>query len=358
MKSSKKIAIVVAVIGVLWIASGFLFPNSKEATSDSESTAPQKLVRVRVRESVAEDFKDTVIVTGRTQGSRSVDLSAEISAQVAKTIKDKGHIAKKGDILVKLEIKDRAARLKEAQGRFEQRTIEYNAAKKLETKGFNSKVRLAQSHANMEESKALLASAKNELKKTNIIAPFDSVVDDRLIEVGAFVNVGDKLFHIVDLDPLEIAGFVSEREVQKIQLGKKTIAKLLNGTQIEGTVSFISAEANEKTRTFRIEVSLPNPDLKIKAGFTAELIIDAQVRRAHKISPSALSLNDIGVLGVKILDKNDTVRFVKIKILKDNVEAMWIDGLPEHVRLITVGQHFVLDGQKVDPVEAEGDGQL
>lgn len=360
MKTSHKIAIAVAVIGFVWVGSGMVF-SGKDKTPSPAAEKPaeeEKLVEVRVRDITALDYTDSVLVTGRTQGSRSVDLSGEISAQVVEIIKDKGLSANAGDLLAKLEIKDRAAKVAEAQGRLAQREIEYNAAKNLETKGFNSKVRLAQSAADFEEAKALLETAKAELQKTDIIAPFDGVVDDRFIDVGDFVNAGTKLFRIVDLDPLKVIGYISEHEIDNIETGKKATAKLLNGEDIQGEVSYISAQANDQTRTFMVEISLPNPDLKIKAGLTAEMVIEAKTKRAHKISPSILSLNDVGQIGVMIVDAQDSVHFKPITIIADKPDYMWIGGLPEQARVITVGQHFVVEGQKVKPVPADGEGLL
>ena len=355
MKKSQIIAILVAIIGILWVGSGVLFhaehkQDEKSLVKGEQKPQEKVLPTVRIRESGAEDFADTVNVTGRTEGSRVVALSAEVSAQVLEILADKGHITKEGEVLAKLELKDREAKLREAEQRFQQRKIEFNAAKNLENRGFNSKVRLAQSRADLEEAKALLKNAKVALEKTTIIAPFDGVVDDRMIEIGDFVDTGHELFRIVDLDPLEIVGFVSEHDVQDIALGKTARIEFLNGQIAEGEVSFVSSEASSETRTFRVEISFDNPDYKIKAGLTSNLKIDARIKRLHKISPSALALNDIGQIGIKIVENNDTVRFYPVSIISDKADAMWVDGLPEKIRMITVGQHFVLDGQKVKPI--------
>lgn len=81
-------------------------------------------------------------------------------------------------------------------------------------------------------------------------------------------------------------------------------------------------------------------------------------KRAYKISPSILSLADNGQIGVKIVDENDRVQFKPVALLKDTPEHLWITGLPPSVRIITVGQEFVLSGQKVKPVLSEDDGLL
>ncbi|MDZ7684599.1 MAG: hypothetical protein U5O39_06000 [Gammaproteobacteria bacterium] len=63
---------------------------------------------------------------------------------------------------------------------------------------------------------------------------------------------------------------------------------------------------------------------------------------AHLISPASMVLNDEGVMGVRIVDDNDTVRFKPIKVVSESPDGVWVSGLPERVRLITVGQEEVL----------------
>lgn len=361
MSSSKIIAAVIAVLAFGWIASGFLLPKADAPTAtkaDTPQASAEQVIQVRVRELEAQDFSDDVIVTGRTQASRAVDLRAETSGQIEELLKQEGMPVAEGDILAKIEIRDRSAKLREAKERVNQRQIEFNAAKSLEGKGFNSKVRLAQARADLENARAELKEAEIELANTVIKSPFDGVVYEQEIEQGDFVDVSNKLFSVVDLNPIELVGFVSERHVEAIRPGSTAAAEFLNGQILEGTVSYIAPAANPDTRTFRVEISAPNEDAVIKEGLTAKLRIPVQSKKAHKISPSVLSLNDEGRVGVKIVNAQDKTEFVPITILSDREDSMWIHGLPDKVRLITVGQDFVGENQKVNPVKADGDGSL
>jgi multidrug efflux system membrane fusion protein len=367
MKKSHGIAIVIAVLCVLWIVSGVIGGKSDDGVAaqnlQNQSSVEKALPKVRVRTSQAQAYHDTVIVTGRTQPSQDVDVSAEIRSQVIEIVKGKGDIVKRGDIVVRLEVDDLQALKAEAQQRVSQRKIEYNAATRLAKKGFNSKVRLAQARADLEAAQAALENANKNLTSTGLLAPFDGVIDARYVDVGDFVNVGDAIVRIVDLDPLEIKGFVSEREVADIALGRDTKATLLSDEIINGQVSFISSSASDETRTFDVEISVANPDFKIRGGLTVRAEIDAPKRQAHKISPSILTLNDDGKMGVKYVDQDAVVHFAPIKIISDQAEEMWVSGLPDSVSFITVGQDFVIEGQKVEAVEGqskdnESDGLL
>lgn len=359
MKKSYLIAITVAVIAVLWVMSGVFAPSSEDASAAApEKMQEKKVVEVRVRNISAEPITNEVVVTGRTQASRQVELKAETEGQVVEIIAERGTAVTGDQVIARLEEGDRKARVAEAKERIAQRQIEFNAAKELETKGFNSKVRLAQAGADLEAARAELKKAELDLENTEIKAPFEGLIADQSIEIGDYVGVGDMLFNIVDLDPVELNGFVTEHQIQLITLGKKARARFINNQEIEGTVTYIAPAANPQTRTFEIEISLPNPGNKIIDGMTAQIFIPTEERKVHKISPSVLSLNDEGQVGVKLVTNDNKVEFMPIVILADKPDDMLVGGLPEKARIITVGQDFVIPGQIVKPVAAEGDGLL
>ena len=311
-----------------------------------------------MRLSRAEEFANDVVVTGRSIASRSVVVKAETQGQVAALPRKEGERVAEGEILARLETRERGAVLTEARERVAQREIEFNASQKLESQGFNSRVRLAQTRADLEAARAALRDAEVELANVTIKAPFDGVIDAQSVELGDYLAVGDPLFTIVDLDPVEISGFVAEQQVGEISQGSQARAELLGGEEIFGEVSFIAPAANPETRTFRVEVTVPNAEHKIKAGLTTRLYIPTQPHMAHKISPSILALDDAGKIGVKIVDEENHVQFIPITILSDKPDYMWVSGLPDTARIITVGQEFVVDGQTVNPVMAKGDGLL
>ena len=362
MKFSKIIALAIAVISMLWIASGFLRadsqPQDEAAAQQAAQSQPKKITDVRVRESVAEAYSDDVTVTGRTQASRNVEMKAETSGLVEKLTLEEGDPVKTGDVLAELEPRDRDARVREAQERVNQRQIEYNAAKKLEDKGFNSKVKLAQTLADLENAKSALKLAQVDQGKTKILAPFDGVLAEQSIEIGDYLAVGEPLFQVVELNPIEFVGYVSERRIRDISTGKDAQAEFLDGSILKGKVSYIAPAADAETRTFRVLISAANENQQIREGLTAKIRIPVENKKAHKISPSILALNDAGQVGVKVVGEGSKVKFVPVTILADEPKAMWISGLPEKARIITVGQEFVIDGQVVNPVQVKEDGLL
>lgn len=362
MQSSKYIAIIVAVIALIWIGSGFISSDEKapsaEGKNEVAAVSEKPIMDVRVRDITAEAYIDKVEITGRSRASKKVVLKTETAGLLTSILKEEGDAITLDEPLAEIELGDREARVREARQRVNQRSIEYNAAKKLQNKGFNSKVKLAQTLADLEDAKAALKEAQIDLAKTKIKAPFEGLIAEQQVEIGDYMAVGNALFTVVDLDPIEFVGFVSERRISDIELGSEARAVFLNGEELKAKVSYIAPAANEQTRTFRVVVSAPNEDLSIKEGLTASIFIPAAQKQAHKISPSILSLNDIGQIGVKIVNDKNTVEFIPITILADTQEAMWISGPPETAKIITVGQEFVSEGQEVNPVLSTGKGNL
>jgi multidrug efflux system membrane fusion protein len=96
------------------------------------------------------------------------------------------------------------------------------------------------------------------------------------------------------------------------------------------------------------EVTLPNPDYQIRAGLTAAVDLPGETLSAHLVSPSLFTLNDAGVLGLRTIDPENRVQFYPVAILEDSPDGAWVTGLPESVRLITIGHEFVSEGQIVE----------
>ncbi|MBT3879343.1 MAG: efflux RND transporter periplasmic adaptor subunit [Candidatus Scalindua sp.] len=360
MKSSKYIAAGISVVALIWILSGIFFSgsgsNAKESVLGTDPTT--KVAEVRVRDIAAQSYANDIVVTGRTNASRTVQIKAKTKGQIQVLLKEKGVRVEEHEVIARIELSDREAKVIEAKQRFAQRQIEYDAAKSLEDKGFNSKVTLTRSLADLETARAVLTKVVIDQENTKIKAPFKGLIYDQMIEVGDYVSVGDTMFTVVDMDPIELVVFVSERNISSIRLGHNASAEFYNGDTVTGKVSYIAPVAYQATRTFRVEISTPNPGYSIKDGLTAKVRISVEEKKAHKISPSVLSLNDVGQIGVKIVDAQNKVQFVPVTILSDTSDYMWILGLPENVKLITVGQDFVSHGQAVRPVAADGDGLL
>jgi membrane fusion protein, multidrug efflux system len=179
-------------------------------------------------------------------------------------------------------------------------------------------------------------------------------VEKRAAEIGNFLNVGDPVATVVDFDPILVIGQVTERDVPRVKVGMTGTARLITGDVLQGKIRFIGATADEQTRTFRVELEVPNPDKHIIQGLSTELRLPVADLPAHLVSPAILTLADNGDIGVKTLNAENIVEFHPVTIVADGPDGIWLAGLPEKVTFITVGQEFVQPGQKVQPVPETG----
>ena len=350
MKRSYLIAIIIGAAFLVWIALGLIFSPGGEqqsAQNGGKGDAQAELVGVRVAKLTAKPRRTAIVIRGRTEAKRAVRVRAETAGVVAALPAEKGQPVKKGDTLCKISVNARQARLDEAKALVEQRRLEYDAARKLAAKGYRSETQAAGTKAAYDAARAQLKQMQVELGNTDIVAPFDGVFDDRDVEVGDFLAVGQSCGLVVQLDPLKVIGQVAEDKVSDLKVGTTGIARLVTGEKTEGKIIFVAKTADEATRTFRVEMEVPNPDRKMRAGVTAEIVVPGQPVMAHLVPSSVISLNDQGVIGVRTVDDSDRVQFHEIKLVDDTAEGLWVAGLPETVRLITVGQDYVTKGQKV-----------
>lgn len=348
-KSSILIALIVLIIAILWVMSGVVSKPQEQNNTLENKTSDTKKQSVLVETFTQQNFQKSVTINGRSQASRSVTIKAEISAQVKEIIKEKGSKVAAGDTVLRLKQDDRALRVKELTQRLRQKQIEYNAAIKLKKEGFNSNVRVAEALAEREAAKASLERAKLDLKNTEISVPFDGIIDRQHVEIGDFLSVGQDILKIVDLDPIEFEVFLSEKDINGVTLNSNATVTLTNGENLEGTISYIAVSADEKTRTFPVEISVPNPQKTLKEGVTVELNIPLQAVLAHKVPSSSIVLNDNGDIGVRTVTTDNTVLFLPVKILSSNGAINWVSGLPDTVNIITQGQQFVINDQRITP---------
>ena len=351
---SHMIAIGIAVAIVLWFATG-IFSGSENSGSEltaaeQDAAASAEATRVRVSESTASMRRGSIIIRGRTEAKRAVEVRAETQGSVAQLPVEKGERVSKGDILCELAPNARGAQLAEAQALVKQRRLEYDASRQLAEKGYRAPTVAAGSKAAYDAAQARLKQMEVEMGQTKIRAPFDGVFDERPVEIGDYMRVGDVCGLVVELNPLLVVGQVAEDRVASLQIGEPGKARLVTGETAEGVIRFVAKTADPATRTFRVELEVPNENFTMRSGVTAEIVVPGKEVLAHRIPSGVIALDDNGVIGVRTVNAESKVEFRRVTLVDDTPEGLWVSGLPEKVTLITVGQDYVKEGQKVEAV--------
>ncbi len=350
IKSSYLMAGGIAIFLVLWMASGYIGSDSAISAIGEENTigSPEtEALAVRAKVSKAQVHSSNLILRGRSQASRVVIMRSETVGRVIDVPAQEGARINEGDVICELAMNARQAMYAQAEANLRQRELELKAAKSLLSKGHRSETQEAAAQAAYDAAQAALEEITIEIEHTKIRAPFDGVLDKRNVEVGDYMSMGDPCATVMDPTPFRIVGQVSEKEVMFLKPGMKGFAKLVTGDSFEGELRFVSNVADPATRTFRIELEVPNESFALRDGVTAEIHIPFNSIRAHLLAPSVLVLNEAGQIGVRIAREDDTVQFVPVEILADTEDGVWLGGLPEQITVITVGQDYVGEGQKV-----------
>jgi multidrug efflux system membrane fusion protein len=322
--------------------------NEAEAKAPNASAVPSvqaKLTPETVREA-------QVVMRGRTEAARSVVVRSETAGVVAATPTPEGSFVRQGQVLCRLAVDARQASLDQARAALKSRQLQRQAAQQLREKGFRSETQVLEAQANLDAAQAAVRQAEIALRQLEIRAPFSGVFDRRDAEIGTYLAPGQPCGTMIELNPLLVVGDAPETEAARLRVGAPAQARLVNGQVLNGQVRYVARDADPQTRTYHLEVSVPNPGNAVRSGLSADLRIAAGAGPAHLVPVSALVLDSAGRQGIRYVQPGGRVAFTPVTVLEETREGMWIGGLRGTVNIITVGQSFVADGQKVRVAQA------
>ena len=311
---------------LIWMLSGYF---AKSEPVKYEAPVEKEVVLVAVSE--AKDFSLPVTVKAESQAFSKVDIRSQTSEKIVKIAYQDGDFVEEGSIICKLDSGQREANYKKSK-------IDYDSSIELNKKGLISESALV-------TAETVYETARIELERTNIKAPFSGFVE-QLAKKGQLLQNGQVCASIISLSPLKIVGNVSEVLVAMIKPNQNAEIEFISGEKFNTKVSFISSAADIKTRTFKVEAELDNKDLNIKDGLTGELVIFTDPVKAHFVPTSAFLLGDEGNIALATV-VDGAVNIVNVEILIDTVQGAWITGIPNKTDIIVGGQGFVKQDEEV-----------
>jgi len=334
----------------LWMLTGvFTSDNTAEIKAPVKSEV-DTLFSVQVERFHAKPITPELVIHGETAPSRHVLISSEVSGKVTAIHKREGDFVKKGQLILEIDPKGKSQQLNQAKAMVKQKTLEHKANQSLIGKGLQNETRLAASEAELEAAKAQLELLTIELAATKIRAPFSGILENRQVEVGSYLRGGDAIIEVMDFNPFIIKSFAAEKDLPLIKTGVTAFGHTQGSEPLQGKIRYVSSTANKASRTFAVELEIPNPSERQADGVTANISIPLKTTDGVFISPALLSLNENGVLGAKIVNDQQEVIFNPVELVKAEALGIWVSGLPNPVDLIVVGQSFVSAGEKVNPV--------
>lgn len=349
LNKSYLLAAGLAVVLVIWMMMGDEIPPEQP---DRSLTTEASLFRVQYEDHAGQPMHRNVRATGHVSAERNVDVIAEVSGKVTAINTRRGLPVKEGQLLLTIDERDLPARLKQAEATLKQVTIETRGSHDLFGKGLVNESEVINAEARLASAEASLTDIRRQLDATQIRAPFTGMFDQRYVELGEYVPAGEAVARVLDTDPMLVKGRIAEKDIADVAIGDKAYAILLNGNRVDGTIRYIAAGADSQTRSYDIEMAITDgiPQSGLFDGQTATLYVPQPDVMAYFLSPALLIMTADDQLGLKVLTEDDRVRVVPVTLLSAEDDGVWVYGPGEKMRLITIGQGFVSDGEQVEAV--------
>jgi RND family efflux transporter MFP subunit len=245
------------------------------------------------------------VVTGSIQPEKRADLRAEVAAVVTQVLKDNGETVRRGDLLMRLDdvairesLQSAEAGLRAAQQAFDQAQRQVERLKTLQAQGMTSVQALddAEGRRNAAQSelvaaRARVVSAQQQLRRTEVRAPFDGVVSERKASVGDTAQIGKELVKVIDPRGMRFEGLISADRLDDVKVGQGVVFRI-NGFGEEdfaGTIERIDATANATTRQVEIIVAFADGTKAPRvAGLYAEGRITGTGAAAAQVAESSI----------------------------------------------------------------------
>jgi RND family efflux transporter MFP subunit len=268
---------------------------------------------------------------------------------------DEGQSVRAGQAIASLDPTDYRLAVEQASAQADRAARDRDRNQPLLAAGSIAPADMDHLETGARQTAAVADLAKKKLADAHLTSPISGIIARRAIEVGATVSPGQPVFTIVDLDPVRVRVGVPEGDVGHVTEGTVATVRIpaLDASFV-GRVSLIGVAADPATRSYSVEIKVPNPARRLRAGMVAEATIENGQKVSAMMVPAAAVLHDGGINGatiVYVLDHDAArvhVRRVMTGVARgDSLEIT--SGLVAGDQVVVAGQQRVRDGARVQP---------
>jgi multidrug efflux system membrane fusion protein len=342
-KMRRKLTVLVGalVLALLWAVTSkvSVFHKAPEgaASPAAAGVTPETFV------ARAETYQPKLVVTGYTEATASLAVPAQLATRVDHWDVALGTYVAAGETLATLDPADAHAALASAQAHRDWRDQQLRASKVLAAKKLVSETALRETRAHAEMARASYETARLDVAHLAIEAPVAGVLEAQLVQAGEWVMPGTAVATLVVLDPLTVVFHASAAERMTLALGTEAPVEIEGIGTMTGKITFLAAQAAHETRTFRVELEVPNPDHKIQAGLPVRIILPEMPVTAYRVESVHLR-KEAGTLGVLVMDNPDAPHFQPVTVLALENGVAWVTGLSDGLKVAGHGGAFLNAG--------------
>lgn len=283
-------------------------------------------------------LRDRVLASGTIQGLEEVNIKARTSGVIESIDFNLGSKLEKDQVLLALDDTIPLLNVSQLENQYENSLKDLKANKQLYDRGAISLVQLTQTQSSVDGLAAQLEQVNTNLKNTKITTPIaGSVAEKTNLVVGDFIQAGQQIVRVVDLEHLRITIPVGQNQLFLIKEGASAIITIKTPTEIieaEGEVSGISASSDSRTGSWMVLVDFTNPKPSIiKAGISAEVIIFNEDAPIYTLVPNSAMVYRNGETSVYMVEGN-SAKQVNVKVVDQYGDQSAIESLDEGISLI------------------------
>lgn len=316
---------------------------------------------------VAEEIQ----ATGELLAVEEANVAAEVDGRVTRLLAREGAAVEAGEVVLEIDPERRelqlaneramvtAAREEIAQAERELTRIrslhERQAASRAQLDAVETALRSAR--ARLESAEAQRGLAELALRNAGVTAPFSGLVARRFVSAGDYVSVGEPLFDLVALDPIEVEFHLAERDSGRVHVGDVVDVRVAPYPDevFSATVHMVSPRIDAATRTLRVKAQVANSERRLRPGLFARADLGVSVREGVPMIPehAVLQRSDGSVAYVLEGDDRAARRNIRVGILRDGLAEV-IEGIEVGERVIVRGMSRLIDGAVVEVRNADG----
>lgn len=323
--------------------------HSKTADTPTTGKALEEpAARVRVQTVGLGRLTESIILRGTVQPVTDVTVSAEAAGRIESLSIEEGEPIKRGQVIARVDYDLQKAQRDQARAGYDLAVKTVERLKALRADDMASQQQLDQAETQVLTSRAALAIATAQLRKSVVTSPTSGLALRRFMDLGEFAAPGAPLVRIVDYDTVRVSAQVAETDAARIRAGMPVTIRIdALGREITGQVQQLMPVADPKAKTFEVRIELPNPDHSILLGMAATVRIDAQRHDDVVIVQQDVVVESGEDRAVYVTTDGLARRRPVVLGAIEGDRVVIREGLAPGESLVVEGQRALHDGQKV-----------
>jgi membrane fusion protein (multidrug efflux system) len=289
------IALIIVIVGIKGLQIGKMMstPNVMPPTTVSSATVKE------------EDWAPTLSAVGSLSAVQGAIIAAELGGVVSDIKFENGGVAKKGDVIMKLDASQEEALLRSSEAEAELARQDLERTRGLASEKVVSKAELDAAESKFNRLNAVVDQMRSSIRKKTLVAPFDGQLGIRQVNVGQMINAGQQVVPLTSLDPLFADFALPQQYLGQLKPGLEVqvTTDALPGRVFGGKLTAINSMVDSSTRNITLQATLENPDHALRPGMFAKAEVTLPEKHKTLVIPgSAISYAPFGD-SVFVIDK-------------------------------------------------------